>query len=194
MHLVVGLGNPDLKYSRNRHNAGFMVLDQWCKKQALGDYRDSFRGKFIKSCFNDDDIILLKPMTYMNRSGESVQQAMHFYKVPLERLIVIHDELDLEFGDMRIKVDGGTAGHKGLKSIVNQCGGRGFTRLRIGIGRPFSANIERYVLSDFEGEEYKKLPEIIDNATVALSHILERGAQDAMQRFHSNRHNKSTNT
>jgi PTH1 family peptidyl-tRNA hydrolase len=181
--LVAGLGNPGSQYTTNRHNVGFMVLDTYAKRGDFGAFRKKFQGHFLKTAAADREIILLKPHTFMNRSGDAVQEALHFYNLPIGKLIVIHDELDLEFGVIRIKVGGGTAGHKGLKSITERCGGNEFIRLRIGIGRPRSERAENYVLSDFSKSEQKSLPEVLDTAADALSHILSDGAQSAMSRY-----------
>lgn len=183
--LIAGLGNPGDKYRANRHNVGFMVVDLFSKGCESGSFRKKFQGQLLKTRVADHEIVLLKPLTYMNLSGGSVREAIHFYNLPLSQLIVVHDELDLEFGVARIKVGGGAAGHKGLKSIVEQCGGSDFIRLRMGIGRPKSGNTERYVLSDFNEQERERLPEVLENATAALMHILTEGAQSAMNRFHA---------
>ena len=120
----------------------------------------------------------------MNLSGESVQAAMRFFKVPLERVIVLHDELDLPFGTVRIKIGGGTAGHNGLKSIVQHGGGNSFVRLRIGIGRPRSGRPEGYVLSDFPAIERAELPDVLDGAVDMVASVLADGPQAAMNRHH----------
>ncbi|MBW2507411.1 MAG: aminoacyl-tRNA hydrolase, partial [Deltaproteobacteria bacterium] len=135
-HLIAGLGNPGPKYANNRHNVGFMVVDELRRRWGASAFRDKFKGEFTKVRVGSDEVVLLKPLTYMNLSGESVQAAMRFFKVPLEQVVCVHDELDLEFGVVRLKVGGGTAGHNGLRSMVQHCGGPGFVRCRVGIGRP----------------------------------------------------------
>ena len=183
MHLVVGLGNPGPKYAGHRHNVGFMVLDRLADRMAAGGFRDKFSGEFAKTTFDGDDVVLLKPMTYMNLSGESVQKAMQFFKVALKDVIVVHDELDIPFGTSRIKQGGGTAGHNGLKSIVKHGGGDGFTRLRVGIDRPRSGRVEGYVLSDFNSSERAELDDVVLHAAGGVEDILKNGAKDAMNRF-----------
>ncbi len=185
MFLITGLGNPEPKYRGNRHNAGFMVLDRFSEKVGATSFQKKFSGEFAKVRIDTQEIVLLKPMTFMNLSGNSVQQTLHFFQIPVQELIVVHDELDLGFGLMRIKVGGGSAGHKGVQSIIDQCGGANFIRVRVGIGRPSLENVEKYVLSDFSIEERKQLPNVIDNASAALYHIVNRGVQDTMNKFHS---------
>ncbi|MFW6049882.1 MAG: aminoacyl-tRNA hydrolase [Myxococcota bacterium] len=186
MHLVAGLGNPGSKYAMNRHNVGFMVVDRLAERSRAGAFRDKFKGKLAKGRLGDTQVVLLKPMTYMNLSGESVAPAMKFFKVRLDRLVVVHDELDLPFGVLRIKEGGGTAGHNGLRSIVKHCGGGGFARLRMGIGRPSGKQpVEAWVLSDFDVSERAELDELLDRAAEALEVLLVEGVRAAMNRFHA---------
>jgi PTH1 family peptidyl-tRNA hydrolase len=186
VHLVVGLGNPGPSYAGHRHNVGFMVVDRLAQAHARDPFRDKFSGQFARAALDGVEFGLLKPQTYMNLSGQSVQKAMAFFKVPLAQVVVIHDELDLAFGIARVKVSGGTAGHNGLKSIVQCCGGPDFVRLRIGIGKSRSGTGEKHVLSDFSREECAELPDVLDSAARAVGDILLHGAQTAM-----NRHNQS---
>jgi PTH1 family peptidyl-tRNA hydrolase len=178
--LVAGLGNPGAKYARNRHNVGFMVLERFAEAQRAPVPRERFQGAFTKLRVGETDVGLLAPATYMNLSGRSVQQALHFFKLDLSRLIVVHDELDLPFASVRIKVGGGTAGHRGLASIVECCGGAGFCRLRVGIGRPVHGSVESFVLQDFSSQDSKELPAVLERASAALADVLARGAQAAM--------------
>ena len=185
MHLVVGLGNPGASYAGHRHNVGFMVVDRLAQDHARDPFRDKFSGQFARAAWDGAEFGLLKPQTYMNLSGQSVQKAMAFFKVELRQLIVIHDELDLPFAVLRVKVSGGTAGHNGLKSIVQHCGGPDFVRVRIGIGRPRGSG-EKHVLSDFSRQECAELPDVLESAARAVGDILLHGTQTAM-----NRHNQS---
>src|SRR5687768_9114170 len=125
MYMVVGLGNPGAKYEGNRHNVGFMVVDRLASRLGASPFREKFKGVFTKAPVGADDVVLIKPMTYMNVSGESVQPAAAFFRVPLDRIVVVHDELDLPFGTLRLKVGGGSAGHNGLKSLTQQLGDPG---------------------------------------------------------------------
>ncbi len=183
MHLVVGLGNPGPKYEGHRHNVGFMVVDRLAELSAAGSFRDKFAGLFVR--LSNPDAVLLKPLTFMNVSGQSVQQAMKFFKVPLDQVIVVHDELDLGFGETRLKLGGGTAGHNGLKSIVQCCGGEQFLRLRVGIGRPRSGEVSSFVLSDFSAAERADLPNVLDHAAHGLRAVFERGHQVVMNDFNA---------
>ncbi len=191
MHLVAGLGNPGTKYAGNRHNVGFMVVDALADRWSAPALRDKFKGEFAKADFGGRDVVLLKPMTYMNLSGESVQPAMKFFKVALGGVVVVHDELDLPFGEVRIKVGGGAAGHNGLKSIIQHGGGNGFVRVRVGIGRPRSGAVEGYVLSDFAAIERAELPDVLDRAALAVEGILRDGPQKAMNRLHAKKKSKA---
>ena len=180
MHLIAGLGNPGAKYARNRHNVGFMVLDRFAAVRQAPAFRQRFQGDFTKLRVGDTDVGLLKPATYMNLSGQSVALALRFFKLGLTDLTVVHDELDLAFGTLRIKLGGGTAGHRGIASIGQCCGGLDYTRVRTGIGRPRSGSVEHFVLSDFSAEEGAQLPDVLERAAAALTDIVVRGTQAAM--------------
>jgi len=185
--LVAGLGNPGAKYARNRHNAGFMVIDRFAIEHGAAAFRERFQGGFVKLSVSGTDVVLIKPGTFMNLSGRSVQQALHFFKVALSDLVVVYDEIDLPFGTLKIKRGGGTAGHRGVASIVENCGGQDFCRLRVGVGRPLSGAVEHHVLSDFSAAESQALPTVLERASAALTDIVVRGAQAAM-----NVHNQKT--
>ena len=179
MFLVVGLGNPERRYEGNRHNIGFLVADELRRKEALPEYRDKFRGLFSKG----ERFSLLKPMTFMNLSGESVQPACAFLKVVPAELVVVHDELDIPFGDVRLKLGGGHAGHNGLRSIIDLLGTPDFIRVRCGIGRPppgFRGEVADYVLSDFDPLEKAELPDVLARALAATGRVLTDGAAAAM--------------
>lgn len=177
--LVVGLGNPGKKYDGNRHNVGFMVVDALRAKDGLPDWREKFSGVFTKG----DRYALLKPMTFMNLSGDSLQPAAAFLKEPPGDVVVVHDELDLPWKDVRIKVGGGHAGHNGLRSIIQRLGTPEFVRVRVGIGRPpagFRGDVADYVLQDFDAMEKAELPSVVDEAVRAVEAVLKAGAQAAM--------------
>ena len=186
MYLLAGLGNPGPRYAGNRHNVGFMVIERLAALHGQPAFRSQFQGRFARTKVKDQDVGLLMPDTFMNLSGRSVQQALHFFKLGLPELVVIHDELDLAFGVVRVKVGGGLAGHNGLRSIVETCGNPGFCRLRIGIGRPPHGTGESHVLSDFSKPEGAALGDVLERATSALVDIVVHGAQAAM-----NAHNRS---
>jgi len=183
-HLIVGLGNPGPQYAGNRHNVGFMVIDELARRWGAPRSREKFKGEFSKVAVDGEEIILLKPMTYMNLSGESVQAAMQFFKLPLAKVVCIHDELDLDFGVVRLKDGGGTAGHNGLRSVVAHCGGPGFLRCRVGIGRPQQGRPEQYVLSDFNSLERAELGLVLELAADLVDTSVRDGIRQAMNRHH----------
>jgi PTH1 family peptidyl-tRNA hydrolase len=149
MLLLVGLGNSGPRYAKNRHNVGFMAVDAVCKRHSFGPFRKRFHGAVSQGTVAGVKVVALKPLTFMNRSGIAVAAAARFYKVPLERIIVVHDEVDLKPGKVRAKRDGGAAGHKGLISIDSQLG-NDYWRVRVGVGRPArGGDVTAYVLRDF---------------------------------------------
>ena len=183
-HLIAGLGNPGPKYAGNRHNVGFLVVDELARRWNAPRSREKFKSEFSKVSVNGEEIVLLKPMTYMNLSGESVQAAMRFFKVPTAQVVAVHDELDLEFGVVRMKAGGGTAGHNGLRSMVQHCGGPDFVRCRVGIGRPARGRPEQYVLSDFASLERVELPMVLELAADMIETTVREGVRQAMNRHH----------
>ena len=183
MWLVVGLGNPGSQYARNRHNVGFRVLELCASRWGAGPMKEKFSGLWTKASFASEDVVLLEPQTYMNLSGESVQKAMAFFKVPLRNLLVMHDELDLPWKDVRIKVGGGHAGHNGIRSIMQHCGAD-FVRLRIGIGKPPRGTTESWVLGDFDAMESAELPDVLSAAALAAEAVLQVGVAAAMNKVH----------
>ncbi len=162
MKLFVGLGNPGSKYAANRHNIGFMALDRISRAHSFGPWRDKFQGQICDGTLGAEKVLLLKPMTFMNLSGQSVQAAVEFYKLTPADLVVFHDELDLEPGRMRVKQGGGHAGHNGLRSIMQHLG-PDYTRVRLGIGHPgHKDRVSPYVLSDFAKADQDWLDRLLD--------------------------------
>lgn len=161
-----------------------MVVDTLARRWGAPRFKDKFRGEFAKVDLAGKDVILLKPMTYMNLSGESVQAAMRFFKVPLGHVLSVHDELDLPFGVVRLKVGGGTAGHNGLRSMVEHAGGADFDRCRVGIGRPQHGRPEHYVLSDFDAQERAELCDVLELAADMVETAVQEGTRPAMNRHH----------
>lgn len=170
--LVVGLGNPGRQYESTRHNIGFMVLEE-----LLGTsmWKSKFKGEYIKTIDADKEIIYLRPMTYMNLSGESIKAAMDFFKVETSNLLVIHDELDLPFATLTLKKGGGFAGHNGLKSTGQHLGTQDFLRLRMGIGRPVHGDVSHFVLSSFSDEEHLRLSSFIKGGLDAMKSFIHDG-------------------
>jgi PTH1 family peptidyl-tRNA hydrolase len=151
--LLVGLGNPGARYARNRHNIGFMALEEIVRRQNLGSWRARFRSEVAEGLVGTEKVLAMKPLTYMNNSGEAVGEAARFFKLSPEQVIVLHDDLDLAPGKMRVKKGGGNAGHNGLRSIDAHLG-NAFWRVRLGIGHPGSKNlVHAWVLNDFSKEE-----------------------------------------
>jgi PTH1 family peptidyl-tRNA hydrolase len=154
MHLFVGLGNPGSRYARNRHNIGFMALDAIAAQYRASPFRSRFQGLAAEAAPAGERVILLKPETFMNESGRSAGEAMRFFKVPLENVVVFHDELDLAPGKVRVKLGGGNAGHNGLRSLTAHIG-NDYRRVRLGIGHPGDRTlVHPYVLSDFFKDEW----------------------------------------
>ena len=165
MWMFVGLGNPGTQYVRNRHNIGFLVLDSIIEQSAgvFPEYRVKFQGLISEGRVGSQKVVLLKPQTYMNNSGQSVRQVAKFYKIDPENIIVFHDELDIESGLVRIKQGGGNAGHNGLRSVQAHLGSADFWRVRIGIGRPeYNGAVSSYVLSDFPKDEVEIFAPLVD--------------------------------
>jgi PTH1 family peptidyl-tRNA hydrolase len=179
--LIVGLGNPGRRYEHNRHNVGFMVVDALAAAKGLSGWRSKFKGQMLTGELDGAPVALLKPETFMNLSGQAVQAARAFFGSPLERILVVHDELDLPYGTLRLKVGGGHAGHNGLRSLCGLLGGAGFVRLRVGIGRPRHGEVADYVLADFAtGDERAWLPDLLDRAVVTILQTLREGPQLTM--------------
>jgi PTH1 family peptidyl-tRNA hydrolase len=174
--LVAGLGNPDDRYHHTFHNMGFRVADLLSERAGDGRWESLFKGRLRKVLLDGRRVVLLKPMTYMNLSGESVSTAVDKLGVPLEHLIVVHDDLDLEPGDVRVKEGGGAGGHRGLASCIEQLGDPSFIRVRIGIGRHEHMPADRYVLSRIPPEMTGTLTSAAEHAADAVIMILERGA------------------
>lgn len=183
-YLIVGLGNPGAEYRHNRHNVGFMVVDALAELAKIPIRRVSFRALVGKGALEGESVILAKPQTFMNKSGEAVAPLLRFYKIPVEHLLVIHDDLDLPLGTLRLRPSGGTGGQKGMESIVAKLGTRDFARLRVGIGRPPGRmDPSDYVLHDFDPPQVEMLPEILHHAVQAVRMFIKEGIEQAMNDF-----------
>lgn len=184
MWLVVGLGNPDAKYRGTRHNIGFEVVDLLAERASTTLSEKKFKAHMAKARLAGTDVVLLEPQTYMNLSGESVGPALGFYKLTVEQVIVVHDELDLEMGKSRLKRGGGHGGHNGLRSLIQCLPSPGFVRLRMGIGRPPpSWDPADYVLSRFTAAERAIVDKAIGEAADAIEAVLKDGLDRAMNTF-----------
>ncbi len=179
MRLVVGLGNPGARYARNRHNIGFMAVDAIARRHGIGGFRSRFKGEIAEGPIAGERRLLLKPQTFMNVSGESVAAAARFFKLLPEEIVVIHDEIDLRPGKVRVKRGGGTAGHNGLRSIDAHIG-NDFWRVRIGIGHPgVKELVQPYVLQNFPAEETSLWVAPLLDAIADTIGLLLSGAPDA---------------
>ena len=187
MWLIVGLGNPGNQYALTRHNIGFMAVDYLVRGLGQPAQQNQFKAEIYKTKLNDHQIILCKPQTYMNLSGESVRPLMGYYKVPMEHLIVIHDDIDQPFGQMRIHKNRGHGGHNGIKSISGLLGTADYTRLKLGVGRPANPQIPvaDYVLGKFSSEEQGTMADFLNRSGDAIESILKDGVQKASTKFNS---------
>jgi len=184
MHLVLGLGNPGGRYRHNRHNVGFMVIDRLARRAGAACDRKLLGALVAKVELRGEDVVLAQPQSFMNLSGQPTASLRGFYKCPVERIVVVHDELDLPFGDVRVKLGGGHGGHNGVRDIQAKLGENGFVRVRFGIGRPPAGrDTANYVLSDFTGDEAAQLDELVDLAADAVETVVSEGVQAAMNRF-----------
>jgi PTH1 family peptidyl-tRNA hydrolase len=185
-YLIVGLGNPGPKYAANRHNAGFRCLERLAADHGLSFDRRQKKARVARGMVDGHRVVLAQPQTFMNDSGQSVAPLMRFYKVPAERLLVVYDELDLPLGTLRMRPEGGSGGHKGMRSIIAQLGDRRFARLRIGIGRPPGRmDPAAYVLQDFAVDEEPLIEETLERAVAAIETWLVEGVEIAMSRHNS---------
>lgn len=183
MRIIVGLGNPGEKYSKTRHNFGFMVIDRFAQQIDTECNQKKFQSFFCKTTKEQEEIILLKPQTFMNLSGAAVKEVVDMYRCELQNLIVVCDDLDLPLGKIRIKRSGGYGGHRGIESIGTYLGSTNFSRLRIGIGRPAVGDPRNYVLSTFSKEEESIVIKVIEKACQALRVWTFEGIEVCMNKF-----------
>jgi PTH1 family peptidyl-tRNA hydrolase len=188
MHLVVGLGNPGPEYQENRHNLGFKVVDELYARARRPQPGTAPRAKFGAEIgevtVGGERVLLCKPMEFMNLSGQAVARVAGFWKVPVGKLVVVHDELDLPFGRLKLGAGGGHGGHNGIRSLLADLGDAGFARVRVGVGRPTPGHDPaNYLLSNFSRAEAKELPELIGAAADAVETILGSGLTAAMNKF-----------
>jgi PTH1 family peptidyl-tRNA hydrolase len=182
--LIVGLGNPGPKYLLSRHNAGFLAVDILAREENIGIKTARFDSLLGKGSISGVPVILAKPQTFMNLSGAAIEKLVRFFKIDIENVIVIHDDLDLSFNDVRVKMGGGNAGHKGLRSVINHLASSEFVRIRMGIGKPSGREVvEDYVLERFSEDEVKLLPDITTRAFNAVIEVVSSGVQAAMNKF-----------
>lgn len=188
MILFVGLGNPGKQYADTRHNFGFLAVDALASKLGADGWKQKFNGEWCKARLGSEDVYLLKPQTFMNLSGTSVQPAAAFWKIAPSDIVVLHDELDLPFGQLRLKQGGGHAGHNGLRSLIEKLGTPEFARIRLGIGRPpgdYPGGVVNWVLARFEGVDRAAVPDVCAKAVSACESIGSLGLREAMNRLNA---------
>lgn len=181
--LVVGLGNPGRRYEGTRHNAGFMAVERLQRRLPEGTSRARFQAHIVETRDGDSRVVLAQPQTFMNESGIAVAQLVRWYKVPLDRLLVVYDDLDLPLGTIRLRADGSDGGHNGIASIIRSLKTNTFPRLRIGISRPASGPTVPYVLSRFNATERRELEDILDRTSDAILVWIREGLVSAMNQF-----------
>lgn len=195
MYIIAGLGNPGKKYEGTRHNIGYQVVDELADKHGIRVMESRFKGLIGKGVIGSEKVLLLKPVTYMNLSGESIGEAVHFFKIDeASQLIVISDDISLDVGQLRIRKKGSAGGHNGLKNIIAHLGHEEFMRIRIGVGdKPAGGDLADYVLGSFSREERKKLSETKKNAVLAVETIMSDGIDKAMNLYNTRKEPKGDN-
>lgn len=186
MYVVAGLGNPGREYAGTRHNAGFNVIDCLVEKYNIKMDKLKFNSVYGEVNINGEKVMLVKPVTYMNRSGAAISEIVNFYKIPIENLIVIYDDIDIPAGSLRIRPHGSSGSHNGMKSIISSLGTDKFPRIRVGIGRNSQMDLADYVLARFSPEERDKVDGIIKKAAEAAEEIVKNSLDSAMQKYNLN--------
>ena len=184
MYLIVGLGNPEEAYSKTRHNMGFDAINKIAKKYGIEMNKKKFDSLYGEGIIENQKVILLKPQTYMNLSGKAIIQVVDFYKIPLENVCVIYDDMDILPGEIKIRKKGGAGSHNGMKSVVAELNSEEFTRIRVGIGSPrFKGDCINYVIGAIPKEEVEILNDGTTKAAEAIVEILKNGIDKAMNKF-----------
>lgn len=182
MYLIVGLGNPGKEYENTRHNVGFAVVDYLANKYNIDINRTKFKGVYGEGVIGGKKVMLLKPTTYMNLSGESIREVINFYKLDNEEIIIVYDDISLDLGKMRIRPKGSAGGHNGIKSIIANLGSDIFPRVKVGVGQPKN-DLVSHVLGKFTKEEDKLLAKTIPAAAEAIETIIKEEVKEAMNKF-----------
>ena len=187
MYIIIGLGNPEPEYSNTRHNMGFDVINKLAKENDISLNRTKFNAIYGTGIIEGEKVILIKPQTFMNNSGESVIEFVNFYKEPLENIIVIYDDMDTDVGTIRIRAKGGPGSHNGMKSMVNSLNSENFSRIRVGVGRP-SGEYDRidYVIGQIDEQERKILEKGQDEAVKAIKYWIKDGIDNTMNKYNKN--------
>jgi peptidyl-tRNA hydrolase, PTH1 family len=184
MYLVVGLGNPGSKYNKTRHNVGFDIIDLISSKYNMPINREKFKGICGDGIICGEKVIILKPYTFMNLSGESVREVADFYKIPNENIVIIHDDISLECGRLRIRAHGSAGGHNGIKSVIANLACDTFVRIKVGVGQP-EGDLVNFVLGRFPEEDRNKVEKTFDTVVLAVETIIKEGTNEAMNKFNS---------
>lgn len=190
MFLIVGLGNPEEKYNNTRHNIGFEAVDYIADKYNIDINRKKFKGVYGEGFIGNEKVILMKPTTYMNLSGECIREVIDFYKLSNEDILVIYDDISLDVGRIRIRPKGSAGGHNGIKSIINHLGTDEFSRIKIGIGQP-KGDLVNHVLGKFSKEENEVLEESLEATKLATETIIKEDTQAGMNKFNGFKAKKS---
>ena len=184
MYIIVGLGNPENEYSNTRHNMGFDTINKIAKQYNIEISKTNFKGKYGTGTIENEKVILLKPQTYMNLSGESVKEILKFYKLSTDNLIIIYDDIDIEAGIIKLRKTGGPGTHNGMKSVINEIQTEKFPRVRIGIGRPeYKGDLINYVIGKIPEQEIQVLDKSTTLAKDAVIEIIKNGIDKAMNKF-----------
>lgn len=186
--LIVGLGNPGARYARTRHNVGFMGVERWaeaCASPVAPSWQEKWKGLTTTVSCGGRRCVVLRPQTYMNRSGGSVVPAAQFHRVPPTQIVVVHDEIDFPLGRLAVKKGGGHGGHNGLRDIVQQLGSADFLRIRLGVGRPVHGDVADYVLTEFTAAEQDAAADLVSRAADALTCMMADGVVMAMNKFNT---------
>ena len=184
MYLIVGLGNPEQDYSNTRHNMGFNTINKLAKQYEIEITRNKFKGIYGTGIIENEKVILLKPQTYMNSSGESIKEILQFYKIDINNLIIIYDDIDIEPGVIKVRKTGGPGTHNGMKSVVHELNTQNFKRVRVGIGMPNEKeDLIEYVIGAIPEEDKKELDKGTDLAKDAIIEIIKNGIDIAMNKF-----------
>jgi len=191
-YLIVGLGNPGREYRLTRHNIGFLLVDRLAEKLSVSFSRVESKALVTKAEYSGSKLILVKPQTYMNLSGQAVGSLLNFYKVPRQNLLVAYDDVDLPLGTIRIRPGGGSAGQKGMASIIERLGSQEFPRLRLGIGRPPGRmQAADYVLQEFSKADAEFLPILLDRGVEAVQAFVTHGLNEAMNQYNGSGEGKA---
>jgi PTH1 family peptidyl-tRNA hydrolase len=195
MKIFVGLGNPTAEYAATKHNVGFMLADRLAKELSADIWREKFNSLVAESFFDGEKVLIVKPQTFMNLSGESVAPIVNFYKIGVENLVVAHDDMDLPLGMIRLRPKGSGGGHHGVESIIQHLGTQNFPRIRIGIGRPpENWSVNSHVLSPFVQNDAKIISNALDELVPAVICIFKDGIDNAMNKFNPKRKKASADS